>query len=79
MSKIMKCNRVALDLSVFAKILQKHVNKYQKRHKVDTIDSITNEKSSKTTKYIPRPKTTKISIRMQQKTEWDVSGAKFGK
>ena len=47
MCKILKCNRVALYLSVFAKILQKDVNKDQKRYKADTIDSTTHEKSSK--------------------------------
>ena len=46
MCKILKCNRVALYLSVFAKIIQKDVNKDQKSHKADTIDSITHEKLS---------------------------------
>ena len=47
--------RVALYLSMFAKILQKDVNKDQKRHKDDTRDSTTHEKSSKATKLIPKP------------------------
>ena len=40
MCKIKECTRVALYLGAFAKILQKDVNKDQKRHKADTIDSI---------------------------------------
>ena len=64
MSKTPKCNRVTLYLSVFVKILQKDVNKDQKRHNDDTRDSKTHEKSSKGTKLISNPKTTKIWIRM---------------
>ena len=44
MCKILKCNRVALYLSAFAKILQKDVKKDQKRHKAHKIDRITHEK-----------------------------------
>ena len=47
---ILKCNRVALYLSAFAKILQRDVNKDQKRHKADIKDSTTHEKSSKVKK-----------------------------
>ena len=65
MCKILKCNRVTLYLNVFAKILQKDVNKDQRRHKVDIIDSITHEKSFETTKLIIRVETTKISIKIK--------------
>ena len=67
MSKILKCNRVALYLSAFAKRLQKDVNKDQKRHKDDTRDSTTHEKSSKGTESIFKPLTTKISTRLQKR------------
>jgi hypothetical protein len=59
MSKILKCNRVTLYLSVFAKILQKDVKKYQKRHNDDTIDNTTHEESFETKKMIPKLETTK--------------------
>ena len=38
-----------------------------KRHKTDTKDSISHDKSSKATKLIPRPETTKISIKIKKK------------
>lgn len=49
MCKSPKCNKVALYLSVFVKIIQKDVNKDQKSHKVDTKDNTTYEKSFETT------------------------------
>ena len=55
MCKILKCNRVALYLSVFVKIQQKDVNKDLKRHKADTRDSTTHEKSFEAIKLIFRP------------------------
>ena len=64
MCKIPKCNRVTLYLSAFAKILQKDVNKDQKRHKANTIDSTTHEKKIETKKLIFGPEITKISIKM---------------
>ena len=67
MCKILKCNRVTLYLSVFAKILQKDVNKDQKRHKVDTRDGTTHEKSFEATKLISKLEITKIFTRMQKK------------
>ena len=66
MCKILKCNRVALYLSVFAKILQKDVKKDQKRHKADTRDSITHEKSFEARKPILRPENTTIYTIMQK-------------
>ena len=76
-----KCNIVAVYLSAFAKILQKDVNKDQKRHWVDTRDSTTHKKASERTKSILRRETTKISIKMQKKKkiEWDVPGVESGK
>lgn len=81
MCKILKYNKVALYLSVFAKILQKDINKDQKRHKVDKRDSTTHEKSYKAKKLIFGPKITKISTRMQKnkKNEWDVPREECGK
>ena len=67
MFKILNCNRVSLYLSAFAKILQKNVNKDQKRHNANTRYSTTHEKSSKEIKSIPKPKTTKISKRVQKR------------
>ena len=63
--KISKCNSVTLYLSAFAKILQKDVNRDQKRHQVDTRDSATHEKSFEATKSIFAPKLSNISIRIQ--------------
>ena len=60
------CNRVSFYLIVFAKILQKDVNKDQKRNKANTVDSITREKIFETTKLIPSPKNTKIYTKMQK-------------
>ena len=54
MSKNLKCNRVTFYLSAFVKIVQKDVNKDQKRHKVDTIDSTSHNKSYDTIKLISR-------------------------
>ena len=53
MCKIPKCNRVTLYLSAFSKVLQKDVNRDQKRYKADTIDSTTYEKSYETKKLSP--------------------------
>ena len=50
MCKILKCNRVALYLNVFVKILQKDVKKDQKRHKDDIINNTNHDESSKQTK-----------------------------
>ena len=41
------------------------VYKDKKRHKVDTTDSTTHDESSEAIKSIPRPKTAKLSTRMQ--------------
>lgn len=60
MCKILKCNRVTFYLSAFVKILQKDVNKDQKRHNTNKIDSTSHEKSFETTKLIPEPETTKL-------------------
>ena len=66
MCKIPKYNRVTLYLSAFVKILQKDVNKDQKRHKADTKNSTTHDESSETMKLILIPETTQISTRMQE-------------
>ena len=50
-------------------MLQKDVKKDKKRHKTDTRDSTTHEKSSKATKLIVEPKKTKISTKMEKREE----------
>ena len=66
MCKILRSNRVTLYFSAFAKILQKDVNKDKKRDKDDKKYNTNHDKSSEAMKLIPRPKTTKISTRMQK-------------
>ena len=64
----LKCKSDTLSQCVCIKMLTNDINNYQKRKKVDTIDSTTQNKGSHAMKIILEPRTPKISKRKNAKS-----------